>query len=295
MYSIMISGSALFTGEEVIRDAYVYIKDGIIKEIGERSKEMDLQEPSLVIGGEKRVIMPGLTAIASIASSPIRYYRPSMEERVRFYRLLSNEELFISSLPSVYELNMQGITTILGEAINPSFLVDLKEKVGGNYGVAIPSCVEGFKIPPALSGRVKISGEGCKGEGIDELSQGYIIFTRRVTYSMSGLENPYEKSEALRKEAGLARNVIKEGVEAEIVVFDASRPPAMMVYKGGEDEVKALYSLAPKVESLVVGQELLVDIGEHLRIGGKQLKVAEELGERVYRDGRIKRALKAKE
>ncbi|MGC9047173.1 MAG: hypothetical protein ACP5I6_00630 [Caldisphaera sp.] len=282
MYSILITGEVLYTGKETIKDSYVYIRNGVIKKVGNMPIPDEIGEPSLVLGGEGKVIMPSLTAVADIASFPIKYFRPSMKKRIEFYKRMKANELFVLSFPAVYELNMQGISTIIAEALDPSYVIDLNKKIGGNYGVAIPVCVESFDVPPILVGRIKISGVDCFGEGISEDSNNYLMLISRPTYSISGFQNAYEKSENIRKEIGLKPNLIKEGNNAEIVVYDVSKPPAMMIYNSNEEDLINIYGLNARVESLIVNEDVLVDIGGHLRITEKQLKQSKSLAEKIF-------------
>lgn len=291
MVSVLITGSSIFTGKELIKDGYVFIKDGLIKEVGIQPVPDEINEPSLMLGGKGRIIAPSLTAVADISTFLIRFFKLSMPKRIELYKMLTQKDLFILSLPSIYELNMQGITTIFAEAINPSHIIDLQRKLGGYFGIAVPSCVEDFSIPPNLSGKIGISGRGCEGNGINEDSKDYLAFLGKSSYNISKIDDIYEKSENLRKLAGLPPNTIKENNKAEIVVYDTSKPPAMDYYKGSLELIKSIYNENAKIESLIAGDDILIDIGGHLRIGQKHLKDAESLVEKIINDRRFQQIL----
>ncbi len=291
MVSILITGSTIFTGKEIIRDGYVYIKDGKIKKIGVQPIPEEINEPSLLLGGKGRIIAPSLSAIADIAIFLMRFYKLKMNKRIEFYKMLSQKELFTLSLPAIYELNMHAITTIFVESINISYVLDLKDKIGGYYGIAKPACIDSLAVPPSLVGEVNVKGFGCDGQGINDDDNEYLILLGKNSYNTSNIENIYEKSEKLRSLAGLSPNIIKENNNAEIAVYDTSKPPAMNFYKCDLDCIKNIYNENATLESLIAGENVLVDIGGHLRIGQKHLKEAESLADKITNDEKFRQIL----
>ncbi|MFP3230279.1 MAG: hypothetical protein RXS19_03530 [Caldisphaera sp.] len=291
MVSILITGSSIFTGKELIRDGYVFIDDGKIKEVGTQPVPDEMSEPSLVLGGKGRIIAPSLTAIADISTFLIRFFNLKMNKRIELYKMLSKKDLFTLSLPSIYELNMHGVTTIFAESIDVSYIIDLQDKLGGFFGIAAPSCVNNISVPPSLSGKIEVKGYGCDGNGISEDSNDYLTLLGKGSYSLSKIDNVYEKSEKIRAIAGLPPNIIKENNKAEIIVYDTSRPPAMNYYKGTLDYIKNIYNENAIIESLLAGEDVLIDIGGHLRIGQKHLKEAESLIEKIVSNEKFQQIL----
>ena len=238
----------------------------------------DYTYATLIIGGEGRVIAPGLTALIDAPSYPIRLYKPTLLKRVEFCSSHSVAELLKFSIPAVYEAHLSGITTIILETCEPRLAAELADKAGGFYGVALPACVEEKPVPPNTVASLKIGGEGCQGEFDLEArgDWGYVggervlaLFNRK-SYILSGIEDAVELSNKLRSLMGLEPVGIRKGRRAELVVFDSSKPPAMLLHIK-QDEVPRIYSSGARVESLIVGDDVIVDTYEHLRVAEKQL------------------------
>ncbi|MEM4865019.1 MAG: hypothetical protein QXY09_00760, partial [Acidilobaceae archaeon] len=69
---------------------------------------------------------------------------------------------------------------------------------------------------------------------------------------------------------------------AEIAVFDGSRPPLLLAENDlDEDTIVNIYKLGLRVESLIVGDDVLIDTGDHLYITEKHFKEARDLGEKI--------------
>ncbi|MGC9112876.1 hypothetical protein [Acidilobus sp.] len=279
--TVLINAAAVYTGKEIIRDSYVYIEDGIIRDVGPQPAPDDIQDATLVIGGEGRVVVPGLTAVADVAAYPIRYTRPSLAARIELYRRLKDEELFTASLPGVYELHMMGVTTALVESLSSSLALDLARRIGGFYGVARPSCTEAFSIQPILRGLVTIGSKDCPGGQVEDGDRGHLVLTGRGGYGLEDLDDVLSLSQSLRKLAGLEETLIEPNRPAEVAVYDASKPPAMLIYKAGEDEIRRIYTSHATLESLIAGMDVLVEMGEHMRIGRKHLNEAAQLYRRL--------------
>jgi hypothetical protein len=279
--TVLINAAAVYTGKEIIRDSYVYIEDGIIRDVGPQPAPDDVQDATLVIGGEGRVVVPGLTAVADVAAYPIRYTRPSLAARIELYRRLKENELFTASLPGVYELHMMGVTTALVESLSSSLALDLARKIGGFYGVARPSCTEAFSIQPILRGLVTIGSKDCPGGQVEDGDREHLVLTGRGGYGLEDLDDVLSLSQSLRKLAGLEETLIEPNRPAEVAVYDASKPPAMLIYKAGEDEIRRIYTSHATLESLIAGMDVLVEMGEHMRIGRKHLNEAAQLYRRL--------------
>ncbi|MCS7107256.1 MAG: hypothetical protein NZ902_04030 [Acidilobaceae archaeon] len=287
---ILLTGSVIFTGERVLRRGYVYVKDGKIEGVGEGVVPEEYTYATLVLGGEGRIIAPGLAALASIATYPIRLRKPSMAERVRFYKSSGLKTLMTASLPAVYELHMSGVTVVIVEGLDVSLPLELSKTVGGFYGLAVPVC-SGVQpdYVPGLVAVATLSGEGCEGEGEIREVEGkgmtklgsVLSFFNSISFSLGSSPDPWEENVALRKALSLPPPVIKPGRIAEIAVFDASRPPAMLLDLADDRDIVKVYSSGARLESLIAGEDILVDTGEHLYITEKQFRETRNLAERL--------------
>lgn len=275
--SVLINASAVYTGKELLKDAYVYIEDGVIKEVGPQPAPDEAQAATLLLGGEGRVVVPGLTAVADVAAYPIRFRRPNISERLQYYKSLSDRELFTASLPGVYELHLMGVTTIFVESLSPSLPVELSRRIGGFYGAARPSCAEPYAVQPILRGLLTIGGDGCPGGDVNDGQDELLVLTGRPGYQLDSLGDVLEKSQRLRRLVGLQEARVEPQQVAELVVYDTSKPPAMMMYAAGPDEIKGIYLTHASVESVIAGMDILVEMGEHMRIGRKHLNEAMHL------------------
>ncbi|MEN2999281.1 MAG: hypothetical protein ABDH61_01720 [Acidilobaceae archaeon] len=287
---ILLTGSVIFTGEKVLRRGYVYVKDGKVEGVGEGVVPEEYTYATLVLGGEGRIIVPGLAALASIAAYPIRLRKPSMGERTRFYKSSNLKTLITASLPAVYELHMGGVTVVIVEGLDVDLPLELSKAIGGFYGLAVPACSGAQpNYVPGVVAVVKISGEGCEGEGeIREVggrgvakSGPVLSFFNSISFSPSSSSDPWEENVALRKALSLPPSAIKPGRIAEIAVFNASRPPAMLLDLASDEDIVKVYSSGARLESLVAGEDILVDTGEHLYIAEKQFREARNLAEKL--------------
>ena len=284
MVEILILGSRLIVNEnEIIKDGYVFVRNGIIEDFGEQPPPEDYTYASLVLGGEGRIIAPGLTALASPISYILRFYRPSMKRRVELLKALSESERVLLSLAAIYELHLSGVTTVVVEGLDYGYVAKVKEKAGGNYGLAFPSCEGNPPSTPEWSvGTLRISDPSCEGTA-DIIETGNLwisskgsevlsIVNKSVKDICGSNSNMLERSNNLRDVLGLDSTSMKRKSPAEIVVYDVRKPPAMMLDLAPDIEVLNVYSSGAKVESVVVGEDVLVDGGEHLYIVEKQFK-----------------------
>lgn len=285
---ILITASLVYTGREVIRDGFVYVKGGRVVDHGRSPVPEDYTYATLVLGGPGRIVAPGLAAYIDAPAYVIRGLRPRLQERARFYSTLDEESLRYASMPAVYEAHMAGITTIVTEAPSARLALDLAEAAGGFYGAAVPTCLEA----PASTAipLLRVGGEGCEPgnavvDGRDVVVGGrrVLALVGRLTYSrLHG--RPYEASRALREALGIPGGSIEKGVRAEIVVFNVSRPPGMLadLYDIKLDEV---YTAGLAVESVIAGDEVLVDGGEHLRITTAHFREVRRFAEKILSAG----------
>ncbi len=268
---ILVIASKIYTGDRVLKGGYIYVKDGMIESLGEGPVPEDLTFAALILGGEGRVVAPGLALAADVAAYPIRHLKPAPARKRELYRSLGLEASFTSALPAVYELHVHGVTTIFVEYENPELATKLSETVGGSYGVAMNSCWD-FRTLETLRGLSgAITAGACGGPPMLESPP---------VYTPAVFEMPWKVSEEVRKAAGMEAGGIREGVRAELAVFNFSRPPGMLLDRHDID-LNTLYKLGLRVESLIVGDEVLVDGGEHLYIVDKHFSEARKLAERI--------------
>ncbi len=289
MIDVIITGSIVFTGSEVIEDGYVYVRNGRVEDIGQQPPPEDYTYATLVLGGQGRIVAPGLTAMADIGAYIIRLLKPSMKDRLRFYKAMSSKDLARASLAGVYELHMNGVTSIIAEGVDFSYINELRELAGGRYGLAIPACLEEGSSPPEWSlGMVRVAGKDCRGEhdiSEDDMGEdGVLALFSRVTYTLEGIRNAWDASAKLRALLGLGEQSIRKGSLAEIVIFNVRRPPGMLLDMAGRSDpefFKEIYSYGLRVETLLVGDEVLVDGGEHLNIVDKHFSDIRRLASRI--------------
>lgn len=275
MIDILVQGSLILTGSEAIRDGYVYISGGVIRGIGAGVPPEEYTRATLMLGGEGRIVTPGLTLAADVATYPFRFLRPARSEKPKLYTILGEEASFYTSLPALYELHLHGVTTVIIEFIDASLPLKLKETIGGFYGLLIP-CGNRIDRPPALEA---VYSYECN-EAIPGFLEGALI------YRPSQLKEPWSESNKLRKMLGLGEHGLKEGARAEISIFNSARPPGMLIDKA-DIELDTLYSLGLHVESLIVGDDVIVDRGEHLYITDAHLARSRSLSLRLISGANI--------
>jgi len=264
-YDVLITGSLIFTGSETITGGYVYIKSGIVKDLGSGTPPEDLTYASLILGGPRRAIMPSLIGVFDPIGYPFRASRGI--DRCRISRL-GGEELFKLSLPLVYEAHMAGYGDVILLAPNAELPITLSQRVGGGYGyVPLPEC--GVKVTAPLEGLTVAldSIEPVKGQ--------VMMSPARDT---ARLEDPYEASRGLAGSLGLEEPSIRVGSKARIAVYNLSKPPVFTV--GRDVDPRIIYGLAGQVESLLYGDTILVDTGEHLWIVERHLREAYRIAEK---------------
>jgi len=282
MVDILVTGSILYTGESVVKDGYVYVKNGRIIDLGGGGPPEDYTYATLLLGGPGRIIAPGLTAIIDAPAYPIRFLRPTLGSRVRLYHAMDDRTALTAALPAVYEAHLAGITRVVTEYTGPSLPYSLSNRVGGLYGLALPACTS-QGVPEALPS-VAVSGEGCEGEAPlqvvgDEAYHGgepVLALLRRTSYTRLP-EDAYERSIRLRSLMGLPERVLEPGNPAELVVYNVARPPAMFLDYAGEEAIRKVYSSGARVESLVSGETVVVDQGDHLYIVERDFREARAL------------------
>ncbi len=287
MVDILITGTIIASPREVIRDGYVYVKDGVIEDVGGAPVPDDYTFAGLLLGGRGRIIAPGLVGLIDALAYPIRFERPSMTDRLSLYQSMDPGELATGALPAIYEAHLSGITTLIVEGIDYRVLDKIEEAVGGRYYLALPVCYKGDPTITRL--HVLVADDKCNGRadvherggwGYNGDSRLLAMFSR-ISYSLANISGVYEMSYRLAELAGLEPPVIRRGRLAELVVYNTLRPPAMMLHTGNPGMLMEVYSSGARVESLIIGRDVLVDVGEHLYIADKQLDEARRIAEKL--------------
>jgi len=284
---VLITGSVVYTGSEVVRDGYVYVKGGRVVAVGSGLPPEDYTFAHLILGGEGRVVAPSLTAIVDAPAYPWRFNVRGLGARVGLYRRLTQEEAFAASLPAVYEAHVHGVGRVVIEYSGAGLPGELAARVGGFYSLAYPACLG--EAPSSPFGVVTVAGEGCGGDATVAYSGGsaragdgeVLALVGRAVYRPSG-EGVEDASNRLRRLLGLAPASIKEGSQAEIVVYNAARPPGMFLDRA-DDPARLAYESGLRAETLLLGDTVLVDQGEHLYIAEKQFSDARSLALRGRR------------
>jgi len=273
LIDVLVQGSLVLTGSEAVRDGYVYISGGRVAGVGSGVPPEEYTRATLVLGGEGRIVAPALTLAADAAAYPFRILRPGRGERARLYKALGVDAAFHASLPAVYELHIHGVATVVVEFVDAALPSKLAEDVGGFYGLLLP-CED---TPSPAPAGLPVTRYSC-----DEEVPGFL--ESPLVYRPSNLARPWEASQELRRRLGLGEGGIREGVKAEIAVFNAARPPGMLLDRANLD-LDTLYSLGLTVESLIAGEDVVVDRGEHLYITDTHLDRARSLSLRLLQEG----------
>lgn len=285
---ILVTGSVVFTGDRVIRDGFVYIKGSRVVDVGQAPVPEEYSYAALLLGGRGRIVAPGLAAYADVAAYPLRLLKPRLPERARFYSSFSLDDLVRVALPALYELHMSGVSTIVVEGPK-GLAVTLSESLGGFYEAAVPACT-------GEASELAVAGEGCEGNAVFRVDGDVVTangrrvlsLVARESYSVHSLglgADAYMLSLKLREQASIPGGVIRPGERAEVVVYDATVPPALLTDLAGWYDYRRIYSIGARVESLVVGDDVIVDGGEHLRIVRKHFNDVRRLAEAILGKG----------
>ncbi len=250
MISILITGDMVYTGEEALKNGYVYVKGGRIISIGEGSPPDEYTYATLILGGPGRIILPGLSIVAEPIMYPFRYI--SLVDKCRLYETIDEASAFKIALAGIYELNRIGATRIVVKYPERSLANSLREALGGVFEPLTYSCQEKK----------------------DDLRT--IIDPRRDIHN---LESVFEYSSEVSKTYNLGTTVLREGETANIAVFNARRPPLFFVTKHSSLDPDQIFKSGSSVESLLYGDNIIVDSEEHLLIVEKHLREAYDVAE----------------
>ena len=263
---ILITGDAVFTGSELLRNGYVYIRDGRVEALGEGLPPEDATYASLVIGGPRRIIAPGIPwpvdPIGYLAKTP----ECTPEEIPCEARRALGPDEAKASLAAVLEAHTHGIAIPLLVVSSVSTVIHIAEMLGGDYGALIPrECGPAEPHPRIVAAREYDGGAS-------------VCIARDLCRSA----DPYERALEIARAHGLGDPVIREGEKAVVAVFDASRPPLLGTRIRSASEAGLIYGAGARAESLVVGEDILVEVGEHLMIVEKHVKEAVRIAGRLW-------------
>jgi len=334
------------TQAPVIPKGYVYVANGVIRAVGEGEPPEELRYPELLLRGEGRVIIPGLSSAFTVVTLyPFRFGLRGLKlnEWLHYFRELSRTDTYYVAGMAFIEMVMRGITSALVTDIYLDSVARAAADVGiyvtlappfncgldefspenelrlllnrwhdrvPNVKAGILSCgrpsnrlldvAREHSIPVYVLGEPEISGasEGVKlisinpgapgtktisyGEGIKHWNEdGGLGLGVKPSYSM--LEVVREASTLTGKHPIDALNAavninpkllgyerigsVDVGNTANLVMFNTSEPPGWPAPKGLKQLVDAVVEGGLRVESVVLGDNILVDSGESLTLG----------------------------
>jgi hypothetical protein len=270
MIDVLIQGDILFTGEEIIKDGYVYVKNGIVEDFGSGVPPEDYTFAMLIVGGPGRFIGPALLG----AIDPLSYMfkrascKPAREWDCNKRRRLSPEEEVLLSLPAIQEAHTVGIGRLFLVASRVSSIVNIAEKIGGSYGALILDECDEIVPHPRL-------------ESVRRAEESGVVPWICPLRDLCRSSNPYRESAELARKLGVEPPIIKKSGKASIAVFSMRKSPLLGVSIIHPEDGELIYGLGARVESLLVGGEILVEVGEHLYIVEKTLKDAFKAASKV--------------
>ncbi|MCE4608865.1 MAG: hypothetical protein F7C36_00585 [Desulfurococcales archaeon] len=251
MISILVTGDIVYTGSEMLRNGYVYVRGGRVIDLGEGSPPEEYTYATLVLGGPGRIVVPGLRVIADPLLYPFRYTE-LYDSPCKLYRQLSPSEAFKLSLPGIYTLHMLGATSVAVRYVSEDLPYSLKKSLDADFDL--------YRVE-------------CGDSGSDELESEEVIIDPLNDFQ--AIKDPLDYSRMVSKRLGKEPPMISKDSIANIAVFNARSPPLFTVveYSSRLDPAK-LYGRAGWVESLLYGENILVDSGEHIYIVEKHLREA---------------------
>ncbi|MEB3789666.1 MAG: hypothetical protein GSR72_07230 [Desulfurococcales archaeon] len=251
MISILVTGDIVYTGNEILRNGYVYVRGGRVIDLGEGSPPEEYTYATLVLGGPGRIIVPGLRVVADPLLYPFRHTE-IYDSPCELYRQLSPNEAFKLSLPGIYTLHMLGATSIAIRYVSENLPYSLKNSLDADFDL--------YKVE-------------CGDSGSNKLESGDVIVD--PLNNLQAIKDPLDYSRIISERLGKEPPTISKNSIANIAVFNARSPPLFTVveYSSRLDPAK-LYGRAGWVESLLYGENILVDSGEHIYIVEKHLREA---------------------
>ncbi|MCE4617096.1 MAG: hypothetical protein F7C32_00715 [Desulfurococcales archaeon] len=275
-YDILIRGSLLLLDKtRFIKNAYIYIKNGVIEDYGEEPVPQDYEYATLVLGGENRVIAPayGIPYTDALLYHIHPAERGTFEKRIKLIEKTDRETLLQSLYTVLYELSLHGVAVVGVETIEPSIVLEAaktsKVKIVP-IGCKSGRCIAVSRIEPS----VEYDEHRIYIDKLEELMiyRNHIapMFTKRFSYSVCALK-PLELFSATQTAYALEgmKWGITKNTPAMITVYNFNDLP---LYRAGLVDLFDLIRTCKRVETLIAGQEIIVDGGEHLTIGKRLVK-----------------------
>ncbi len=273
MYDILVKADIVFLDEyRVIRNGYVYLRNGLTESIGSQPVPEEYEYASLIIGGRNRVIAPSLgiayTDIGLLDVHPSR--RGFMEKRFELLEKIDSSRLRMNMSKALFDLSIKGVGVVGVEL--PSYspklelekstgikIVPITGKCGGRSECVRPSYLESYPEGDVYLDSMEsyvfkqdlmaATFLGRMNYNICSMSPSELLSSSRIAYSYLG-----------------RRWGLKEGEPALLAVYNFDEPPYYLANKSIRDIADLLRACKP-VETLVIGENIVVDGGEHLTLG----------------------------
>jgi hypothetical protein len=210
----------------------------------------------LILGGPGRIVLPGLSVVADPIMYPFRHV-PGIDP-CRIYEVLDTSKAFKLSLAGIYELNMMGVTGIVIRYKDKSLANSLKEALDGLFETYLYQCND-------------------SQETLDNAD--FVFVDPRI--DIHRINDLKEYSRNIAEKYGFGHFELREGSIANLAVFNSRKPPLFFITRHGYPEVEYIYKAGSRVESLIRGENIIVDSEEHLLIVEKHLREAYDVAESI--------------
>lgn len=346
MVKILITDATIFTLSKnprtppLIRRGYVFIKDGRVIAVDEGEPPDEYQYPELLMNGEGRLVIPGMSSgITSVSLYPLRYeVKESLAEVKDYLSILTRTDIYYATMLSAAEMILSGVTTAMISDIyldssaraakDAGLMVTLATPIGcgledfgvereidlllsrwhgkvDNVKAAVLTCgdvseeleekaaLKGLRTFTLSSGVVRVN-PGTNAEGTIRFGNGLMRWSPgegvgiwvRPSYSIiEVLKEIMWRSGSRSLIDVLASAVdthsmigwsgvgaIEPGKVANIVMLDTHEPPGWPVPERLDHVARAVIEGSARVETVIAGEEILVDAGELLTIGEAVLR-----------------------
>ena len=363
MVKILITDATILTLSKnprvppLIRRGYIFIKDGRVVAVDEGEPPDEYQYPELLLNGEGRLVIPGMSSgITSVSLYPLRYEgRPLLAELKDYLSILSRTDIYYATMLAMAEMILSGVTTAMISDIyldssaraakDAGIMVTLAPPIGcgledfgvereielllsrwhgkvDNVKAAVLTCgdiSEDLREKAALKGlrtfsmgregEVRVNpGTGAEavirfGDGLVRWSPGEGVgIWVRPSYSItevlkeimwrSGSRNLIDVlASAIDTHSMIGWSsvgAIEPGRVANIVMLDTHEPPGWPVPERLDHVARAVIEGSARVETVIAGEEILVDAGELLTIGEAVLRRSVERFRDVMKELRKK-------
>ncbi|MEB3799439.1 MAG: hypothetical protein LRS45_03830 [Desulfurococcales archaeon] len=279
MVDVLARGSMIFLDEyHFIRNGYIYIKDGVVEKVGSQPVPEDYEYATLIIGGPNRVIIPALgMAYTDIGLYDIHpYNRGFLDQR---FRLLEERASEVKSYVNrgLFDLSIHGVGIVGVELPSYGLSLDLEREAGIRINAIMRKCPGTERN--CLETKHLLEGEPAENTIYLDSSERIVFYkdlnapamVNRLSYNpcIAGPEGLLSNSK-IAYNARRMRWSIAEGQPAFIAIYNFNEPPSYLADTRTADIIDLL-SACKTVETLIVGEEIVVDAGEHLTIGKKNM------------------------